>query len=214
MNLTWKDAAKVVAEFAPTAGSLLGGPAGSAVGTLIAAALGTTAEPDKVLEAINNDPSAALKLKELELNHHVELERLAIQAEANRLAAQTAQIQEETKQVEAVNATMQTEAKSEHWLTAFWRPYMGVVTGSAFGIVAVFICLLAYKGIVEKDHEAMRMIPDLIVSMAELFAIPCAILGVTAWHRGKMQRTQAGESPTNLWDAVTARLKNKKEKAG
>jgi len=213
MTITWKDIAKTVAQVAPTAGSLLGGPAGVAIGNLIAAALGTTAEPDKVLEAIQSDPQAAVKLKELELNHKLEMERLTVEAEKNRLAVETAELQETSKQIESVNSTMRAEAASEHWFSAFWRPYWGVISGTAFGAAVVFIGLLAYKAVAEKDHEAMRMIPDLVVSLAELFAIPGAILGITAWHRGRMQRIQAGDSDGSMVGALVDRFrKGKKEK--
>lgn len=211
MPFTWQDVAHEVAALAPTAGSLLGGPAGTAIGNLIAATLGTAAEPDKVMAAIQTDPAAAVKLKELELNHRLEMEKLAVEAEKNRLAQETAEMQEASKQIESVNVTMRAEAASEHWFSAFWRPYWGVISGTAFGAAVVFIGLLAYKAVVEKDHEAMRMIPDLVVSMAELFAIPGAILGITAWHRGRMQRVQAGDSDVSVAGALVDRLRTRKK---
>lgn len=85
----------------------------------------------------------------------------------------------------AVNQTMQTEAKSEHWPQYSWRPYWGFISGTAFGFVVVLCCMLAWKGVVGEKPDALVMIPQLVSSFATLFAIPGAILGVTAWHRGK-----------------------------
>ena len=84
--MTWKDIGKKVAEAAPLLGNVLAGPVGGAAGSLIATIFGTEPDPDAVMKKIEQDPQAYLKLKELELNHAAELERLALQAETARLA--------------------------------------------------------------------------------------------------------------------------------
>lgn len=89
--MNWGDIAGVVGKAAPILGGILGGPAGAAVGGLISTALGTAATPDAVSEAILRDPNAALKLKELETNSKVELQKLAVTAEQNRIQAAAAQ---------------------------------------------------------------------------------------------------------------------------
>lgn len=93
--MDWKDVAGVVGKAAPILGGILGGPAGAAVGGLISTALGTDPTPDAVSSAILNDPDAALKLKELEVNSKVELQRLSVTAEQNRLQAAAAQFSAE-----------------------------------------------------------------------------------------------------------------------
>ncbi|MFP3747035.1 hypothetical protein SB816_28515 [Achromobacter sp. SIMBA_011] len=85
--MDWKDLAGVVSKAAPVLGGILGGPAGVAVGGLVATALGTDASPDSVSAAILRDPQAAIKLKELETNSRVQLQQLAVTAEQNRLQA-------------------------------------------------------------------------------------------------------------------------------
>lgn len=89
--MDWKDLAGVVSKAAPVLGGILGGPAGVAVGGLVATALGTDASPDSVSAAILRDPKAAIKLKELETNSRVQLQQLAVTAEQNRLQAAAAQ---------------------------------------------------------------------------------------------------------------------------
>ena len=98
------------------------------------------------------------------------------------------EVEAERATIESVNETMQAEAKSTNWWTSGWRPYWGFISGTAFLVVCVFICVLAYKAVFGGKPEAMAMIPQIIGAFAALFAIPGAILGVTAWHRGKMQR--------------------------
>jgi hypothetical protein len=108
--------------------------------------------------------------------------RLKIEQIANQLEIGEQSI------VHAVNATMQVEAKSEHWPQWSWRPYWGFVSGTAFGCVCVLCCYLGYKAVMGGNSEALGMIPQLITAFAALFAIPGAILGVTAWHRGQEKR--------------------------
>lgn len=89
--MNWKDIAGVVGKAAPIVGGILGGPAGSAVGALVATALGTDATPDAVSAALLNNPDAAVKLRELEVNSRIQLQQLAVAAEQNRLQAAAAQ---------------------------------------------------------------------------------------------------------------------------
>lgn len=84
--MDWKDIASVVGKAAPVVGTLLGGPAGAAVGGLIAAALGTDNTPDAVSSALIGNPDAIVKIQELQTNAKVQLQQLAVTAEANRLA--------------------------------------------------------------------------------------------------------------------------------
>jgi hypothetical protein len=75
--MSWDKVKKLVGQSAPLLGTLIGGPAGATVGALLSTALGVENTPKSIEEAIKNDPSALIKLKELELTHKVELENLA-----------------------------------------------------------------------------------------------------------------------------------------
>lgn len=120
-----------------------------------------------------------------------EAEKTAATQEAQRLVLQ--EIEAERDTIASVNKTMQEEAKSDNRWTSGWRPYWGFISGTAFLFVCILVCVLAYKAVLGGKPEAMAMIPQIIGAFAALFAIPGAILGVTAWHRGKMQRIKAGE---------------------
>lgn len=181
--MSWKNIASKIVDAAPMLSTLIGGPAGAAAGTaikLVANALGVQETPETVEAALQSNPDALLKIKELELAHKAEIRGLLI-------AAETARIQ-------AVNKTMQEESKSEHWPQYSWRPYWGFISGTAFLVVCIFVCVLGYKTIVEKDATAFGQIPMIIGAFASLFAIPGTILGVTAWGRNKMKEKLTGVS--------------------
>lgn len=75
--MDWKDIAGVVGKAAPILGTLLGGPAGAAVGSIIASALGAGNSPEDVSAAIAADPAALVKLREIEATKTVRLQELA-----------------------------------------------------------------------------------------------------------------------------------------
>jgi hypothetical protein len=90
--MTWKDVGKTVARAAPILAGVLGGPVGavaSAAGTLAASWLGEEANPEAVNAALQNDPEALIRLKELESRQH---ERLLAWQE-KQLAAELANVQ-------------------------------------------------------------------------------------------------------------------------
>ncbi len=180
--MTWKDVGNFVANAAPTVGAFLGGPAGAAIGKLVSSALGVDNQPDAVMDALKSNPDALVKVKEIEANQKVQLAQIAL-----------GEMGEETKQLASVNQTMQAEASSANKWAAFWRPFWGVISALAFFVVVVFASILAYRAVVDHDGAAMTMIPQFIMNMAALFTIPGGILGIAAWHRGMMQRIQAGQ---------------------
>ena len=81
MDFTFNDVGKLIAQSAPLLGGALAGPAGATIGSLIAAKFGGDShQPDALHHLIQADPQAALKLKELELEHQLALQQLALQA--------------------------------------------------------------------------------------------------------------------------------------
>ena len=90
--MEWGKVVNTISGAAPLLGSLFG-PAGTAVGTvagagikLIATALGVAPTKEAIAEAIVTDPNALIKLKELELNAKVELQKLSVQQLGMELA--------------------------------------------------------------------------------------------------------------------------------
>ena len=177
-----------VGKFAPMIGTLLGGPAGGAVGSLVANVLGVGNSDDEILSALTHDPDAAVKIKELETQKQIEFERLLTEQSV-------AEIQAAVEKLRAVNLTMQTESQSDKWWVSGWRPFWGFTTAIAFFLQVAAIAYLFFSG----GHNAPQLINSL-ASMNIFWTVPLAILGVSAWHRGKEKRIKAGElhKPLNL----------------
>jgi hypothetical protein len=88
--MEWKDLAGTIGKVAPLLGTLLGGPAGAAVGAMVASALGTGGTPEEVSAAITQDPAALVKLREIEASKAVRLEELAADQAKHELATAAA----------------------------------------------------------------------------------------------------------------------------
>ncbi|QCP50142.1 hypothetical protein FAZ95_13725 [Trinickia violacea] len=88
--MEWSDIAAGVGSAAPVISRLLDGPAGAAVGALIAAVLGTDATPPAVSAALASDPDAPVKLQGLQANVKALVQQLAATAELNRPQAAAA----------------------------------------------------------------------------------------------------------------------------
>ncbi len=89
------------------------------------------------------------------------------------VALQKARMEFESTTMVAVNATMQAEAKSEHWMQWAWRPTFGF-TGAAI-LINNYI-LLPY-------FAKLGVVP--IVVPAEVWMMIAAVLGVAAYVRGR-----------------------------
>ena len=90
--MDWKQVGNTaISVGAPLLGGALFGPAGAAVGSIIAAQFGVSpdATPEQVMAAITGDPEAALKLREIETTHIERLQAL----ENERLRIETADVQ-------------------------------------------------------------------------------------------------------------------------
>lgn len=178
--MDWKSLGKALVDLGlPSLGGALGGPAGVAIGKVLANKVtgNANATPDEVLAVFDKDRATAMnEARKLELVHEQTLFRLAADAE--------------TKLVESVNATMRSEAASEKWPQYSWRPFWGFASAVAFFACVIYVLILMHMAIIGKQMEALRVIPDLVTSMTMLFGIPGAILGVASWWRGK-QKTVA-----------------------
>jgi hypothetical protein len=80
MKINLHDLTHTIARAAPLLGSAFAGPGGAAIGTLIAAKFGGDAKaPDALHALIQADPNASIKLKEIEAEHAVALQRLQLE---------------------------------------------------------------------------------------------------------------------------------------
>lgn len=179
--MNWKDIASDIGKAAPLLGTLLGGPAGGEIGALLSKTLGTDNDPASVASMLAN-PDALVKIKQIESDQVVELQKLVVAQAQNALAADTAQIQ-------AVNATMQAEARSDHWPTYTWRPIIGFAV--SFILFASAILVLGVFGAqvlgAKSAAIAVTQLPVVLGSLAAVCGTALPILGIASYYRGKMQ---------------------------
>ena len=143
----------------PLLGAALPVPGGAALGAALAAAItgNSDTKPEDVLATLTASSDALLKAKEFEQTHQEVMLKMQIDAEVAGL--------------QAVNITMQTEAKSDHWPTFSWRPFIGFMFG--FYVASLWILPL-FK------VTPVMMTPDITLAVG-------GILGVASWFRGKAQ---------------------------
>lgn len=145
--MNWSDIGGIVGRAAPIVGTLLGGPAGAAVGSLVASALNVPNDPDAVSVALAGNPDAMVRVQELQLTARVELEKLAVQAETVRLQAAGAQYAAEAADRDSAR---QLAAKQPNDIV---RPALTFIMlgGSLFVVVSV---LIGWANEVIKDPTA------------------------------------------------------------
>ena len=128
-----------------------------------------TSDGEAALEAIKANPTLALQLQQ-EIDRHAE-EMMKIGQ-----AVQLAEIQADSQSIQAVNQTMQAEAKADHWPTYSWRPFIGFIFGfMLFGDYFVIPVLNGWFKIPQPS------IPS------EAWVAIGGILGVASFWRGKAQ---------------------------
>jgi hypothetical protein len=131
--MNWSDIGNIVGKAAPVVGTLLGGPAGAAVGALVASALNVDADPDMVGAVLAGNPDALVKVQELQVNAKVQLQQLAVTAENNRLQAEAAQYAAEAADRDSARKLAGSQPRD------FVRPSLTVLmlAGSLFIIVSI-----------------------------------------------------------------------------
>lgn len=181
--MDWKELGGVIAKSAPMLGGILGGPPGAAigaVGAMIASALGVGNDPNEIATALTTNPDALVKLKEIESNRSIELQRI--------LTSQTiAELQASTQNAGDINATMQAEAKSEHWPTYGWRPAIGFAVAFAVALSVLTVFAAYGAAIFAQKVDGLQHLPGILAAVAGIIAVVSPILGIASYFRGRMQ---------------------------
>jgi hypothetical protein len=186
--MDWKDLKGIVGKAAPLLGTLLGGPAGAAVGSLVASVLGVDNEPDEVKKALEADPSLLLKLREAEMQQQTDLQRMMVESE--------------TQQIAQVNDTMRAELASGDKFKSYWRPLFGYVMALTWGAVM----LAATYQILFKPDYASATIASL-GQLSGLWGIGLAVLGINVWKRSDDKAMAFGKQPEGILAAVATRIR-------
>ena len=133
--MNWSDIGNIVGKAAPVVGTLLGGPAGAAVGALVASALNVPNDPGAVNAVLATSPDAMVKIQELQINAKVQLQQLSVTAENNRLQAEGMQYAAEAADRESARQLAAKQPKD------IVRPTVTllVLGGSMFVVVAIVL---------------------------------------------------------------------------
>lgn len=177
--MEWRDIAETVGKVAPIAGGALGGPAGSAIGSLLARALGVEETPEAVAQA-SSDPAAAVKLRRLAQEHEREILSLTLQAETTRLSE--------------VNQTMRAETQTDSTFRAGWRPFNGWML--AISLASVNIGLVA---IVVRDPTQLAQVVEVLIWSV---VAQGAVQGVNIKKRSDDKALQLGQKPGTFMDMI------------
>lgn len=157
--MSWTDYAKKIAALGlPALGAALPLPGGAALGAALASWIGkdSNTSPEDIVKELTLSGESLQKAKEFEFKHEEIMLKMQIDFE---LAGQ-----------QAVNSTMQVEAKAEKWPQYSWRPYIGFVTGTmVFGIYFVL----------PLSKIPVPAVPESVWIML------ASILGVASYWRGK-----------------------------
>lgn len=161
---------------APTVANLALPGSGPLVHSLMRAVTGDGPDTaiDQVADKIAADPALMVALQQAAMEHELNLARL------------------EVEKLAVVNATMQAEAKSEHWPQWSWRPYNGFLFGTS--VVLIYFILPALD-------KTVPSVPEWI------WMGWAAILGVATWDRGKEKRIKAGDSNEGLLASAIKAIK-------
>jgi len=156
--------------------------AGEALGTEI------EATPEAISTAVSGaTPDQMLKLKQADQDFAYRMREMGVR-ELTDLAKSDAAM------VESVNATMRAEAAAprtpEDWWQTGWRPFNGYVLGLASFVTVCGVLWISAQAIEARDFTAINAIPAIVAAIAMVLAIPGAAVGITAWHRGLMKRSE------------------------
>lgn len=140
---------KTIAKFgAPLLGTALGGPAGGAIASIIAAQFGGNAnDPQALAQLIETDPNARIKLAEIESNKKVQLENIAMQMAQNQLQAETQQLD--------IAARDTADARKNNVESKSYMP-QAISFMVIFGFFACIWVVAAYKQDSD-DHDVLYM---------------------------------------------------------
>lgn len=163
----------------PFIGSLLAGKTGEALGETIAGVLGVENKPDAIMAAIEKDPNAAVKLKELET-------QLAL-AQIDR---DKAEIAHDTSSEAQAAETIRVEASSSDEYVRRTRPKIIRAMFYLTAAEAVAAMGLALFGSTEQITAAKPMLMELFTATSLLMGT-----GLTGYTLARMREKNTAANP-------------------
>ncbi|MDD1792519.1 hypothetical protein LRP50_05175 [Enterovibrio sp. ZSDZ42] len=139
----WETVKGLIGSAAPLIGTVIGGPAGGAVGGLVANALGVDNTPTAIEAELRTNPEALLKLKQLELEHVVELRRLSLEE---------AGLNVKQYQAEMADTQNTRDKHKDHWMPSALAGLLCAM------VISMFACLMFVDGIPERFDQVIMII--------------------------------------------------------
>lgn len=180
--MDWKALGKKIASIgAPLLGGAIGGPAGAALGGIVAEALGVeTNDPNEIALAIDKDPAAAVKLKEIQAQERIRLQEIAS-------AQALAEIQAETEQHRTINETMRAELLASDNFRARWRPTFGYIMAANMAMISIaFFWAMGAIILQPSDSGAIaKGFSEMLESFLLIFSFGLGVLGIQVHQRSR-----------------------------
>ena len=120
---------KIVGSAAPMIGTLIGGPAGSVVGGMVASVLGVENTPEAIEQELKSNPDALIKLKQLESDERIKLKELAFNA--SKLAL-------DERKAELKDTQDARKQHKDHWMPSFLTIVLAFMVTGMFSALFVF----------------------------------------------------------------------------
>lgn len=195
--MKWSDLGDVVIGAAPIIGGILAGPAGAAVGGIVASVFGADPnDPEAIKRAIQADPQSAVKLAEIEATHKVRLQELALQAEQMRLEDDTARLRE-------VNTTYRKEIASSDAYVRRMRPSAGYAAILIMLMITASICYVMLLA-----PESAGAVSQMVLAFQIPLSGLLAIVGIATYRRSSEKMIDAGVVPNGgLIGALAERIR-------
>jgi hypothetical protein len=88
INMNLAGLGSTVAKYAPLLGGALSSPGGVVIGSILASVFGSDSnKPEKLQNIIITDPDAAIKLRQIESEHQLELRKMVLHAAHEKMVA-------------------------------------------------------------------------------------------------------------------------------
>lgn len=155
--MNWSDVGNLVGRAAPVVGTLLGGPAGAAVGALVASALNVPNDPEAVNAALASNPDAMVRIQELQTNARVQLEQLTVTAEQNRLLAAGAQYAAEAADRDSARKLASQQPRD------LIRPAITVIL--LLGALSILVCIFSGIGLEALQNPVAASTISLLIGL-------------------------------------------------
>lgn len=141
-------------------------------------------KPDDMLAALTKDPALLVQFK----------------AQASQVAIE--ELRAETEQLKTINETMRVEYASGSLFKSGWRPYIGWIFGTAFGLQ-----MFAASYIIFFEPEQAKNVLEGMAALGMLWGVALTVLGVNINKRSQDKQAAAGIVPQmGVLGALTQRI--------